>query len=100
MQELSRINISIKSGELYKNPALVNAFTAARERGRIHFMGLFSEGGVHSHSDHLYALMEMASQQDLEQVYLHALADRRDTSPNGGTPYLKAYNEMWSQCGY
>src|SRR5690625_7732619 len=79
--ELSRINNSIKSGEFYKNPALVNAFTAARERGRIHFMGLFSDGGVHSHSDHLYALMEMANQQNLEQAYLTASTDCQNSSP-------------------
>ena len=98
-QELSRINNSIKSGEFYKNPALVNAFTAARERGRIHFMGLFSDGGVHSHNDHLYALMEMASQQNLEQVYVHAFTDGRDTSPNGGAHYLKEFREKAKEIG-
>ena len=98
-QELSRINNSVKSGEFYKNPALVNAFQTARERGRIHFMGLFSDGGVHSHNNHLYALMEMAKRFDVNHAFVHAFTDGRDTSPNGGAVYLKEFREKAQEIG-
>lgn len=98
-QELSRINNSIKSGEFFKNTALANAFTAAREKGRIHFMGLFSDGGVHSHNNHLFALLEMAKRFDVNQAYVHAFTDGRDTSPNGGAVYLKEFRDKASEIG-
>lgn len=98
-QELSRINNSIKSGDFYKNPVLTNAFKAAQEKGRIHFMGLFSDGGVHSHNNHLYALMEMARQFGVQDAYVHAFTDGRDTSPNGGAVYLKEFQEKAKEIG-
>jgi 2,3-bisphosphoglycerate-independent phosphoglycerate mutase len=82
-QDLMRINRAIESGELFENPALVGAFHRARERGgNVHLLGLVSYGGVHSHIDHLRALLELARREDMaEQTYVHAFTDGRDVSP-------------------
>lgn len=98
-QELSRINNSIKTGEFYENPTLIKAFQAAREKGKIHFMGLFSDGGVHSHNEHLYALLEMAGKYDVDHAYVHAFTDGRDTSPTGGADYLKEFQSKAKEIG-
>ncbi len=98
-QELSRINKSIREGEFYKNEVLTEAFEKARQKGRIHFMGLFSDGGVHSHNNHLFALMKMAKQNEIENTFIHAFTDGRDTSPNGGIQYLKEFEEQAREIG-
>jgi len=98
-QELSRINNSISEGDFFKNDVLKAAFEKAKERGKIHFMGLFSDGGVHSHNDHLYALLEMAKRHGLENAFVHAFTDGRDTSPNGGAVYLKEFEEKAEEIG-
>jgi len=88
-QELSRINKSISEDDFFENEILKKAFKKAKEKGKIHFMGLFSDGGVHSHNQHLYALLDMAKKYDLDNAYVHAFTDGRDTSPNGGAIYLR-----------
>lgn len=98
-QELSRINKSIREGEFFKNPVLVEAFKKAKKRGKIHFMGLFSDGGVHSHNNHLYALLEMAKKFEVPNAYVHAFTDGRDTSPHGGREYLKEFETKSSELG-
>jgi 2,3-bisphosphoglycerate-independent phosphoglycerate mutase len=82
-QDLMRINNSIATGELFDNPALVQAFARARERGgNVHLLGLVSYGGVHSHIDHLRALLELARREGMEErTWVHAFTDGRDVSP-------------------
>ena len=98
-QELSRINKSIREREFFQNPVLVDAFKKASGKGKIHFMGLFSDGGVHSHNNHLYALMEMAKLHNIENAYVHAFTDGRDTSPNGGLEYYREFKAKADEIG-
>jgi 2,3-bisphosphoglycerate-independent phosphoglycerate mutase len=82
-QDLMRVNRAIESGALLENVALVGAFRRARERGgNVHLLGLVSYGGVHSHIDHLRALLELARREEMaERTYVHAFTDGRDVSP-------------------
>ena len=82
-QDLMRVNKAIESGELFENPALAGAFRRARERGgNVHLLGLVSYGGVHSHIDHLRALLELAGREGMaERTIVHAFTDGRDVSP-------------------
>lgn len=98
-QELSRINKSIRDGEFFENDILTDAFEKAKEKGKIHFMGLFSDGGVHSNNEHLYALLKMAKKYKLENAYVHAFTDGRDTSPHGGAEYLKKFEKKAEEIG-
>lgn len=86
-QDLTRINKAIAEGELEKNRVLQAAFAKART-GRLHFIGLISDGGVHSHFNHLIALAAAAQEAGVEQILVHAITDGRDTSPTGGSGYL------------
>ena len=98
-QELSRINKSIKDGDFFENSVLTDAFEKAKDNGRIHIMGLFSDGGVHSHNNHLFALLNMAKQYNLQNTYVHAFTDGRDTSPHGGAEYLKEFEDKAKEIG-
>lgn len=98
-QELSRINKSIRDGEFSKNEVLTGAFEKASEKNRIHFIGLFSDGGVHSHNDHLFALLEMSKKYGISNSFVHAFTDGRDTSPHGGASYLKEFQQKANQVG-
>jgi 2,3-bisphosphoglycerate-independent phosphoglycerate mutase len=82
-QDLMRVNRAIESGELFESPALTGAFGRAKERGgNVHLLGLVSYGGVHSHIDHLRALLELARREGMaERTYVHAFTDGRDVSP-------------------
>lgn len=86
-QDLTRINKSIREGELAKNDVLVEAFAKAKGK-RLHFLGLISDGGVHSHQDHLVALCDAAKAAGVTDLMVHAITDGRDTSPTGGAAYL------------
>lgn len=89
-QELARINKAIRDGDLQKNETLVKALQKAKEKGSaVHFMGLLSDGGVHSHINHLKALCDVASGQGLENVYIHAFLDGRDCDPKSGAGFLQ-----------
>jgi 2,3-bisphosphoglycerate-independent phosphoglycerate mutase len=89
-QDLVRINKAIESGEFGSNPALQEALTYAREQDKaLHLMGLFSDGGVHAHIDHLVALCKEAHRQGLNKIYIHAFTDGRDTDPKAGVEYLR-----------
>lgn len=89
-QELTRITKEIEDGEFYKNPALVKAVAAAKAKGTaLHLIGLLSDGGVHSHNSHLYALLELAKQNGLSKVYVHALLDGRDVPPSSGKGFVE-----------
>lgn len=86
-QDLTRINKAVQDGELEQNPVLKEAFSQAK-RSRLHFLGLVSDGGVHSHQDHLIALVQAAAQAGVKDILVHAITDGRDTSPTGGADYL------------
>jgi 2,3-bisphosphoglycerate-independent phosphoglycerate mutase len=89
-QELTRINLAIEDGSLNTNPVLAEAIDAAVAAGRaIHFMGLVSDGGVHSHQEHLYALVRMAAARGATRVFVHAFLDGRDVSPSSGLGYVE-----------
>ena len=88
-QELTRITKSAQDGDMDKNPALVKAMENAKNNGKaLHFMGLLSDGGVHSHNTHLYALLEMAKRMGLEKVFVHCFMDGRDVPPSSGKDYV------------
>jgi 2,3-bisphosphoglycerate-independent phosphoglycerate mutase len=86
-QDLTRINKAIHDGELKTNPVLQEAFAKAKGR-RLHFLGLLSDGGVHSHQNHLVALARAAKEAGVDDILVHAITDGRDTSPTGGADYL------------
>lgn len=86
-QDLTRINKAIIDGELATNPVLQETFGHARGR-RLHLLGLVSDGGVHSHQDHLIALAAAAKAAGVDDIMVHAITDGRDTSPTGGADYL------------
>lgn len=89
-QNLPRISLAIQDGSFFKNPALLQAINNAKnKKSSLHFMGLLGEGSVHSHREHLYALLEMASTQKMEKVYIHVFTDGRDSPPNAGTKTLR-----------
>jgi len=88
-QDLSRINQAIMHGDLDRNPVLLDLLAKVREEGgRLHLMGLVSDGGVHSHLDHLKALVRIARRRDLSEIYIHAFTDGRDTPPRSGLGFL------------
>lgn len=89
-QELARINKAVREQELHAHPLLHEALKEAVKRNAsIHLMGLVSDGGVHSHIDHLMALCEMCKDMEIPNTYIHAFLDGRDTDPRSGTGYLK-----------
>ena len=89
-QELARINKAIREGELAKNEKLQAALQYAKENGKaVHLMGLVSDGGVHSHINHLKALVDIVEDAGVEQAFIHAFMDGRDTAPEGGKAYLE-----------
>lgn len=92
-QDLTRINKCIADGELGKTPALAEAFSKVKEGARLHLVGLVSDGGVHSHQDHLVALAEEAKEAGVGEILVHAITDGRDTSPTGGVGYLSEVEE-------
>ena len=88
-QDLPRITAAIRDGSLYTNPELKAAMESAKANdGALHFMGLLSDGGVHSHVTHLWALLEMAKREGLTKVYLHCFLDGRDVSPKSGASFV------------
>lgn len=98
-QELSRINKAIKDRSFFENEELLKAVEKAKSRNKIHIMGLFSDGGVHSHNEHLFALLELCKKHGIEHVFIHAFTDGRDTSPNGGLQYAKELEAKASEIG-
>ncbi len=89
-QDLTKITKDIRNGEFFKNEELLRAMHAAKNSGKkLHLYGLVSTGGVHSHTEHLYALVEMAKREGLDNVYIHAFTDGRDVAPTSGAGFLK-----------
>jgi 2,3-bisphosphoglycerate-independent phosphoglycerate mutase len=88
-QALTRITKSIKDGDFFENPVLLKAVRDAKADGRaLHLMGLVGDGGVHSHEEHLVALLRLAKANDVERIYIHAYLDGRDTPPRSAEGYL------------
>jgi len=88
-QDLVRINKAIEDQELDKNPILLEMFAYAKSTNRkVHFMGLLSDGGVHSHIEHLKGLCTIAKKNGIEDLFIHAFTDGRDTDPKGGVGYI------------
>ncbi|MFC2149343.1 2,3-bisphosphoglycerate-independent phosphoglycerate mutase, partial [Candidatus Auribacterota bacterium] len=88
-QEFTRITKAVQTGEIFKNKVLIDAIdNAVRNDSALYLSGLVSDGGVHSHNEHIYALLELAKRKGLTRVYVHAILDGRDTSPTGGAGYV------------
>lgn len=89
-QELQRINVAIRDGSFSQNESLLNAIHYAKKNNRkLHLMGLVSDGGVHSHINHLKALTDICKSEGLEQVFIHAFTDGRDTDPKSGLGFIE-----------
>jgi len=99
-QELTRINKAIRDGEFFTNSVLLQVMEATKAKGgALHLMGLVSDGGVHSHSEHLYALVQMAKQQGLTEVYIHAFLDGRDVPPCSAAGYIDELTAKLAEIG-
>ena len=101
-QELTRITKSIADGDFYKNEAFMQAVENCKKNdSALHLMGLLSDGGVHSHIEHLYALVELAKRSGLSRVYIHALLDGRDVPPSSAADFIDALNKKLDElsCG-
>ena len=95
-QELTRITKAVQDGDFFENEALSAAMDACiKNDGALHLAGLLSDGGVHSHNSHLYALLEMAKRRGLSKVYVHAILDGRDVAPDSGLSFVK---ELMAKC--
>ena len=99
-QDLPHISRDIESGEFFQNPAYLEAMSNCREWGSaLHLMGLLSDGGVHSHITHLFALLKMAKEQGLSKVYVHCFLDGRDVPPSSGKHYVEQLQAKIQQLG-
>lgn len=99
-QELTRISKEIVDGDFFQNEVLLKAVKSARDNGKaLHFMGLLSDGGVHSHNTHLYGLLELAKNEGLKEVYIHCFLDGRDTPPASGKKYVEELQEKIKEIG-
>ena len=99
-QELTRITKAIEDGDFFENKALKEAVEhCKKENSALHFMGLVSSGGVHSHIGHIYGLLELAKREGLKKVYLHAFLDGRDTPPDSGKSFLMDVEKKMRELG-
>ena len=99
-QELTRISKSIRDGDFFTNPVLLDVMKQVKANGRaLHLMGLVSDGGVHSHMEHLYALLELARRQNVRHVYVHSFLDGRDTAPCSALAFVDALEEKMRELG-
>lgn len=97
-QELTRITKAIDDGDFYSNETLTNAMHAAKNKGKnLHVFGLLSDGGVHSHISHLFAVIKLAKLVGLDNVYVHCFMDGRDVSPTGGADYIKQLYDFMTE---
>ena len=99
-QDLPKITKAIDDGDFFQNPAYVKAMTAAKEAGKAaHIMGLTSDGGVHSHIEHMKAAVKMAHQLGCEKIYVHCFLDGRDVPPTSGKGYVAEMQQVCQQYG-
>ncbi|KAJ3513802.1 hypothetical protein NLJ89_g2742 [Agrocybe chaxingu] len=100
-QDIVRIDMSIKKRQFHKNEAILAACKRAKEgTGKLHTIGLVSDGGVHSHITHLFALLETAKEQGVPQTYVHFLGDGRDTAPRSSAKYAQQLLDFTKKLGY
>ncbi len=100
-QELTRITKAIKDGDFFTNPEFLAAIENAKTNGKkLHLYGLLSDGGVHSHLTHLFALIELAKMKGLDDVYVHCFLDGRDVSPTSGADFIKALKEKMQELSF
>ena len=96
-QELTRINLAIKDGSFFSNEVLTEAMDEAiANGGKVHIIGLFGEGGVHSHSDHMYAILELAESKGIDPL-LHVITDGRDTPPESGKRFAAKLDDYLAE---
>jgi 2,3-bisphosphoglycerate-independent phosphoglycerate mutase len=99
-QDLTRISKAVDDGSFFGNPVLLECMSKIRQTGgSLHLAGLLSDGGVHSHNTHLYALVEMAKRNGVERIFIHCLLDGRDTPPKSGAAYLERLEEELRRIG-
>ena len=99
-QDFTRINHAVETGDFFENEILKNTFAKAlKNKSGLHLMGLVSDGGVHSHINHLHALLKMAASHGLPKVYIHAFMDGRDTPPSSGLNYISQLQNELSRTG-
>ncbi|MCT2536050.1 2,3-bisphosphoglycerate-independent phosphoglycerate mutase [Aquibacillus koreensis] len=99
-QSLTRVNLSIREGDFYENQVLLNAVNHAKENGKaLHVFGLLSDGGVHSHIEHLYAVLKLAGEKGLEKVYVHGFLDGRDVGQKSAKKYIQATLDTMKEYG-
>jgi len=98
--DMTRIDTAVADGSFFTDPTLVRAMHLATRKGRaLHFIGLISDGGVHSHQRHLYSLLKMGKEQGVQHVFVHAFMDGRDTMPTSGLGYLEALQKQFAEIG-
>ncbi|WP_019533319.1 2,3-bisphosphoglycerate-independent phosphoglycerate mutase [Paenibacillus ginsengihumi] len=99
-QDLTRISKSIREGEFFDNKTILGAVRHAKTNGKkLHLYGLLSDGGVHSHIDHLFALLEVAKREGLSEVYVHAFLDGRDVAPDSAVRYMEQLQNKIAELG-
>ena len=99
-QDVVRIDQTIKKGELNKNKVVTDTFRRAKDgNGRLHFLGLVSDGGVHSHIKHLFALLQVAKEMGVPKVFIHFFGDGRDTDPKSAAGYMEQLLEKTKELG-
>jgi len=99
-QDLTRISKSIRDNEFFENQTLIGAVRHAKEKGtKLHLYGLLSDGGVHSHIGHLFALLELAKKEQFEDVYIHAFLDGRDVAPDSARKYMGQLQDKIAEIG-
>ncbi|MGM8212027.1 2,3-bisphosphoglycerate-independent phosphoglycerate mutase [Virgibacillus sp. W0430] len=99
-QSLTRVNLSIETGDFFEKQAFIKSMQRAKQKNTaVHLFGLLSDGGVHSHIDHLFALLKLAKEQQVEKVYVHAFLDGRDVGPQTAQTYIKQTEEKMKELG-
>ncbi|GGA67503.1 2,3-bisphosphoglycerate-independent phosphoglycerate mutase [Ornithinibacillus halotolerans] len=99
-QSLTRVNLSIREGDFFEKKAFLKSMNSAKQKNKsLHIFGLLSDGGVHSHIEHLFALLKLAKQQGLEKVYVHAFLDGRDVGPQTAKGYIESTEEKMIEYG-
>ena len=99
-QDFTRVTKAIRDGEFFQNPTICSAVDEAVGAGKaVHILGLLSDGGVHSHQDHLVAMAELAAQRGAEKIYLHAFLDGRDTPPRSAQKSLELLDSTFARLG-
>lgn len=89
-QDLMRINTAIESGDFFNNPTLLKALSKVTDNNKLHIIGLLSPGGVHSHENHINAMIELAAKQNIRNIFVHAILDGRDTPPRSALPSIQS----------